>query len=40
MGDGRSGETQREDICWLVHLSNLRNVQYSSACSGFAATIP
>ena len=39
MGDGRSGETQREDICWLVHLSNPRNVQYSAGCSRLVATI-
>ncbi len=39
MGDGRSGETQREDICWLVHLSNSRNVQYSAGCSRLVATI-
>ena len=39
VGDRRSGETQREDICWLVHLSNLRNVQYSAACSRLVATI-
>ena len=36
----RRAETEREDISWLVHLSNLGNVQYSPACSGFAATIP
>ncbi len=39
MGDGRSGEAQREDISWLVHLSNPRNVQYSAACSRLVATI-
>ena len=36
----RRAETEREDISWLVHLSIPRNVQYSSACSGLAATIP
>src|SRR2546428_8480790 len=39
VGDGRSGEAQREDISWLVHLSNPRNVQYSPACSRLVATI-
>src|SRR5260370_551176 len=40
MGDRRRAEADREDIAWLVHLSNSRNVQYSSGCSRLAATIP